>query len=102
VSILIRVGDGERAGRAPSKVLTSIIRPPQQGHRCAGGTPSVSLSASAGECSGGALGGEQLAGALDVARSNGAGDEAVPYDSPSPACLSLLSHFDASSRLMHT
>ncbi len=31
VSILIRVGDGERAGRAPSKVSTIIIRPPQHG-----------------------------------------------------------------------
>jgi hypothetical protein len=33
VSILIRLGDGERAGRTPSKVSMTIIRPPQQGHR---------------------------------------------------------------------
>jgi hypothetical protein len=32
VSILIRVGDGEREERAPSKVSTMIIRPPQYGH----------------------------------------------------------------------
>ena len=32
VSILIRVGDGEREERAPSKVSTMIIRPPQHGH----------------------------------------------------------------------
>src|SRR6516162_346952 len=36
VSIPIRVGDGDRAGRGPSNVSTMIIRPPQQGHRCAG------------------------------------------------------------------
>ena len=33
VSILIRLGEGERAGRTPSKVSMTIIRPPQQGHR---------------------------------------------------------------------
>ena len=33
VSILIGLGDGERAGRTPSKVSMTIIRPPQQGHR---------------------------------------------------------------------
>jgi hypothetical protein len=32
VSTLIRVGDGERAGRAPWNVSTMIIRPPQHGH----------------------------------------------------------------------
>ena len=47
VSILIRVGDGDRAGRAPSKVSMMIIRPPQQGHRRAGEGVSVSSSASA-------------------------------------------------------
>ena len=36
VSILIRDGDGGRAGRTPSKVSTTIMRPPQQGHRRAG------------------------------------------------------------------
>jgi hypothetical protein len=33
VSILIRVGAEERAGRAPSNVSTMIIRPPQHGMR---------------------------------------------------------------------
>ena len=33
VSIPTRLGDGERAGRTPSKVSMTIIRPPQQGHR---------------------------------------------------------------------
>ena len=47
VSILIRLGDGDRAGRRPSNVSTMIIRPPQQGHRRAGETSSASLSASA-------------------------------------------------------
>ena len=37
VSILIRVGDGDRAGRAPSNVSMMIIRPPQHGHRRAVG-----------------------------------------------------------------
>jgi len=60
VSILIRVGDGERAGRAPSKVSTMIIRPPQQGQRRPREGPSVlgsskSHSASAGEASGAAV-----------------------------------------------
>ena len=32
VSILIRVSDGERSGRVPSKVSTMIILPPQQAH----------------------------------------------------------------------
>src|SRR5271157_5799283 len=48
-SILIRVGDGERAGRALSNVSTMIIRPPQQGHRRAGEGGSASLSVSAGD-----------------------------------------------------
>ena len=47
VSILIRVGDGDCAGRAPSNVSMMIIRPPQQGHRRAAGGVWVSLSASA-------------------------------------------------------
>jgi hypothetical protein len=33
VSILIRLGAGEGAGRGLSKVSTMIIRPPQHGHR---------------------------------------------------------------------
>jgi hypothetical protein len=41
VSILIGVGDGERAGRTPSKVSTMIIRPPQQGQRRPDESPSV-------------------------------------------------------------
>ena len=46
LSILIRLGDGERQGRGPSNVSTMIIRPPQQGQRCAGETSSARLSAS--------------------------------------------------------
>jgi hypothetical protein len=55
-SILIRLGDWDRAGLAPSNVSTMIIRPPQQGQWRAG--VLVSLSASAG-----ALSGETLDGA---------------------------------------
>ena len=33
VSILIRLGDGDHAGRGPSNVSTMIIRPPQHGQR---------------------------------------------------------------------
>jgi hypothetical protein len=46
LSILIRLGDGERQGRGPSNVSTMIIRPPQQGQRRAGETSSARLSAS--------------------------------------------------------
>jgi len=46
LSILIRLGDGERQGRGPSSVSTMIIRPPQQGQRRAGETSSARLSAS--------------------------------------------------------
>ena len=45
VSILIRLGDEDRAGRAPSNVSMMIIRPPQQGHRSAGESVCVSPSA---------------------------------------------------------
>ena len=45
VSILIRLGGGERQGRGPSNVSTMIIRPPQQGQRRAGETSSAWLSA---------------------------------------------------------
>ena len=48
VSILIRLGDGDRPGRAPSNVSMMIIRPPQHGHRRAGNGASASLSASPG------------------------------------------------------
>ena len=46
LSILIRLGDGERQGRGPSNVSTMIIRPPQQGQRRAGEMSSAGLSAS--------------------------------------------------------
>ena len=46
LSVLIRLGDGERQGRGPSNVSTMIIRPPQQGQRRAGETSSARLSAS--------------------------------------------------------
>ena len=52
VSILNRLGDEDRAGRAPTNVSTMIIRPPQHGHRCAGEGVSASVSASAGGGSG--------------------------------------------------
>jgi len=32
VSILIRLGDGDREERAPSNLSAVIIRPPQHGH----------------------------------------------------------------------
>jgi hypothetical protein len=51
VSILMRVGDGGRPGRAPSKVSTMIIRPPQQGQRRTGEAVSAWLFASACESS---------------------------------------------------
>jgi len=41
VSILIRIGEGDRAGRGPSNVSTTIIRPPQHGQRRAGETSSA-------------------------------------------------------------
>src|SRR5208337_3907079 len=43
LSILIRLGDGERQGRGPSNVSTTIIRPPQHGQRRAGETSSARL-----------------------------------------------------------
>ncbi len=46
LSILIRLGDGERQGRGPSNVSMMIIRPPQQGQRREGETSSARLSAS--------------------------------------------------------
>ena len=46
LSILIRLGDGDRQGRGPSNVSTMIMRPPQQGQRRAGETSSARLSAS--------------------------------------------------------
>jgi hypothetical protein len=42
VSIRMRLGDGDLAGRGPSKVSTMIIRPPQHGQRRAGPTSSAS------------------------------------------------------------
>ena len=58
VSILIGLGGGDRAGRGPSKVSTTIIRPPQHGHRRKDEVGSASPSGSAG-----ALSGETLDGA---------------------------------------
>ena len=49
VSILMRLGDGDCAGRAPSNVSRMIMRPPQQGQRRAGEGGSALLSVSAGE-----------------------------------------------------
>ena len=68
LSILIRLGDGERQGRGPSNVSTMIIRPPQQGQRRAGETvfsPTVGLARRLGRI---LCRGEQLSGALDVVR----------------------------------
>jgi len=72
VSILMRLGDGDCAGRTPSNVSTMIMRPPQQGQRRAGETSSASPSTSSGGRSG--------ASALDVAGSDRAGEEAVVAD----------------------
>ena len=80
VSILIRLGDGDRAGRGPSKVSTMIIRPPQHGQRRAGGTSSASTVGLGAQGWGALRRGEQLAGALDVVRPNRAGEEAVMAD----------------------
>jgi len=52
VSILMRLGDGDCAGRTPSNVSTMIMRPPQQGQRRAGETSSASPSTSSGGRSG--------------------------------------------------
>ena len=41
VSILIRIGEGDRAGRGPSNVSTTIIRPPQHWQRRANETSSA-------------------------------------------------------------
>ncbi len=57
LSILIRFGDGDRAGRAPSNVSTMIIRPPQHGHRRAGEGALVSQSSEPqSACAGGTCG----------------------------------------------
>ena len=79
MSILIRVGDGERAGRAPSKVLTMIIRPPQQGQRAPRRRSfGVRVLEVTFRLSGRSLGrGEPLSDALDVAGSNRSGNRAV-------------------------
>ena len=67
LSILIRFGDGDRAGRGPSNVSTMIIQPPQQGRRRAGEGVFASLLASAGGGSGGPwAAASKLADALDV------------------------------------
>ena len=80
VSILIRFGDGDRAGRAPSNVSMMIIRPPQHGHRRAG-EGGLGLAVCLGGRRWAGLGrGEQLSGALDVAGANRAGEQAVVAD----------------------
>ena len=66
LSILIRVGDGERQGRGPSNVSTMIIRPPQQGQRRAGETSSARCRPRRGRWGASLRRGEQLPGALDV------------------------------------
>jgi hypothetical protein len=58
VSILIRLGGEEGAGRGRSNVSTMIIRPPQHGHRRADEGVSASLSASACALWGETLGAE--------------------------------------------
>ena len=78
LSILIRLGDGERQGRGPSNVSTMIIRPPQHGQRRVGGMFSASLSASARRRWGALC--AQLARALDVLSANHAGEQAVMSD----------------------
>ena len=81
VSILMRVGDGGRPGRAPSKVSTMIIRPPQQGQRRAGETVSAWLFASACERSGAASGAASAWRTRSMLlRPNRAGEEAVVAD----------------------
>jgi len=81
VSILIRLGDGERAGRGPSNVSTMIIWPPEHGHRRADEGASVSLSASACTLSGETLGAASAWRARSMfAGSNRAGKEAVVAD----------------------
>src|SRR4029077_10605352 len=47
VSILIRLGGGDCAGRGPSNVSTMIMRPPQHGHWCASVLASLAASACA-------------------------------------------------------
>ena len=67
VSILIRLGDGDRAGRGAVEVSTTIIRPPQHGQRRKAKGHRPRLSAPAHARWGADLGrGEQLSGALDV------------------------------------
>ena len=81
VSILIRFGDDDCAGRGPSNVSTMIIRPPQHRQRRVGRMFSPSLLASARRRLGGALpGGEQLANARDVVQPNRSGEQAVVAD----------------------
>jgi hypothetical protein len=71
VSILMRIGYGELAGRVASKVSTMIIRPPQHGHRCAGEGVSASLSAALRERSVEAFGAASsgLMDLLDIAKA---------------------------------
>jgi hypothetical protein len=81
LSILIRLGNGGRAGRGPSNVSTMIIRPPQHGQRRAGETSSAWLSALLrGHWGSAPAVREQLPRALDVLKVNRAGQQAVVAD----------------------
>ena len=80
LSILIRLGDGERQGRAPSNVSTMIIRPPQQGQRRAGETSSARLSASREGWGAFSAAASNCRARSMLSRSNRAGDEAVMSD----------------------
>ena len=80
VSILIRVGDGDCAGRAPSNVSMMIT---DRSNKGTGGRSEVFRSRCRprrARSRAGAGRGEQLANALDAVRSNRAGEEAVMAD----------------------
>ena len=70
LSILIRVGDRERQGRAPSNVSTMIIRPPQRGSaaRARVFSPTVGLGPRPGRI---LCRGEQLSGGSMLSAPSG-------------------------------
>ena len=81
LSILIRLGAGDPAGRGPSNVSMTIIRPPQA--RAAARRRNVfglAVGLGARALGSGLRRREQLSGALDGVRSKGAGEEAVMSD----------------------
>ena len=80
LSILIRLGDGERQGRGPSKVSTTIIRPPQHGQRRAGETSSARLSASREGWGAFSAAASNCRARSMLSGSNRAGEEAVVSD----------------------